>query len=170
MILTSAEANKRLKKLNDELRALEVMESKSAVFNAAVGEDEELIRPEYSFSDTQEQMEVIREKIIGLKHKINAFNLGMKVEGYDLTIDEVLTLLPMLSERRKMLAGMAARLPRERAKSYGYGTNAVIDYVIANYDVDEAEQAYNELSEKISSLQNAIDITNSTVKGIDYEE
>lgn len=40
MILTSAEANKRLKKLNDELRALEVMESKSAVFNAAVGEDE----------------------------------------------------------------------------------------------------------------------------------
>lgn len=32
MLLTSADANKRLRKLNEEMNALELMESKSAVF------------------------------------------------------------------------------------------------------------------------------------------
>lgn len=170
MLLTSAEANKRLRKLNEEMTALELKESKAAVFNAAMGEDEEKIRPEYSFDETQEQLESLRNQIISLKHRISGFNLRTKVEGYDLTIDEALTLLPMLTERRKTLSKMASRLPRERASSYGFGSNAVIDYTIANYDIASVQEAYDDLNDKVAALQNALDVTNSTVRGIEAEE
>lgn len=170
MQITSAEANKRLKKLEDELSTLIIMETKTSVFNAAVGEDEEKIRPAYDFSDTQKKIEDTQEKIIELKHKINEFNLITHPTYSWLSIDQTLVLLPMLNERKRMLDIMKRRLPRERARSYGTGTNAVIDYTIANYNIEEAAKEYDRISDEIAKLQTDLDTVNSTVKGIEVDD
>ena len=54
MTYTSAQAAKLLRKLNDEYAALLGKEAKSKEFNAAVGENVESVRPEYSYTDAQE--------------------------------------------------------------------------------------------------------------------
>ena len=53
---------------------------------------------------------------------------------------------------------MAAALPRERVESY---RSTIIDYVIANYDIADAEKAYHAEQEKLTAIQIALDAANS---------
>ena len=53
MKLTSAMAAKELKKLNEKHEALLSMEDKASMFVAAIQEDIETVRPEYSYVDVQ---------------------------------------------------------------------------------------------------------------------
>ena len=53
MKYTSAQANKLLKKLNDEYSALLDREQRSRTFRAAMGEDIESVRPAYDYAKTQ---------------------------------------------------------------------------------------------------------------------
>lgn len=172
MFVTSAEANKKLKKLDTELKELEQKEAKSSVFNAASGEDEDKIRPEYDFKTVQARIMSIQGKIIQLKEKISRFNLETNLDdyGFDLSIMEALVYLPLLSKRVMTLQKMASLLPRERATSYGYGTNNVIDYRIANYDISEVQTEYSKEADRLSKLQIAIDTVNNTVKGIEMPD
>ena len=50
MKYTSAQANKLLKKLNDEYDLLLAEEAESSTFLAAMGEDPESVRPEYDYT------------------------------------------------------------------------------------------------------------------------
>lgn len=50
MKYTSAQANKLLKKLNDEYSALLDKEQRSRDFRAAMGEDIESVRPAYDYA------------------------------------------------------------------------------------------------------------------------
>ena len=52
MNYTSAEANKLLKKLNDEYTALLDKETRSRDFRAAMGEDVASVRPVYDYAET----------------------------------------------------------------------------------------------------------------------
>jgi hypothetical protein len=52
MKYTSAQANKLLKKLNDEYSALLDKEQRSRDFRAAMGEDVESVRPAYDYAET----------------------------------------------------------------------------------------------------------------------
>lgn len=61
--LTSAEAAKILKKLNEELSSVMRKEEQSKDFLAAMGEDPETVRPKYDYEDTS--------KKIGLKQLRN---------------------------------------------------------------------------------------------------
>ena len=51
MNYTSAQANKLLKKLNDEYTALLDKETRSRDFRAAMGEDVESVRPVYDYAE-----------------------------------------------------------------------------------------------------------------------
>lgn len=62
MTYTSAQAAKLLRKLNDEYAALLSKEAKSKEFNAAVGENVESVRPEYSYTDAQESQKNLKAK------------------------------------------------------------------------------------------------------------
>ena len=53
MNYTSAEANKLLKKLNDEYTALLDKETRSREFRAAMGEDVASVRPVYDYAETR---------------------------------------------------------------------------------------------------------------------
>lgn len=160
MRYTSAEANKLLKALELRRNTIKKKEEKAASFQAASNENIEELRPEYDFAKVQEELSSLNAKIREVKHAINVFNVSHTLPGYDgLTIDRALVYLPQLSEESRKLSVMASALPRERIESF---RSMIVDYSIANYDIDEAEKAYEDVSERLTSLQLALDRANTT--------
>lgn len=162
MKYTSSEANKLLKKLNEEKRMLLDNEGRSSIFNAALGEDVESVRPEYDYSLVRSRLTALNSKIRSVKHSINVFNSTTVVDGFDMTIDEMLIYIPQLTEEKNRLYTLSSRLPKERKSVAGYGNNAVIDYTYANYDIAEAEADYIAVSDLLSKAQTALDVTNNS--------
>ena len=99
MNYTSAQANKLLKKLNDEYTALLDKETRSRDFRAAMGEDVESVRPVYDYAETQIRLAELEARIRKLKHAINIFNATQTVDSFDMTIDELLVYIPQLTKR-----------------------------------------------------------------------
>ena len=160
MRYTSAEANKLLKGLEARLADLRIRENKSRSFHAASTEDPETLRPVYDFGETQKQIAALEQDVRTVKHAINVFNVTHTLPGFDdMTIDQALIYMPQLSGRVRKLQDMAAALPRERVESY---RSNIIDYVIANYDIADAEQAYHEGQEELRAIQLALDAANSS--------
>ena len=124
MKYTSAQANKLLKKLNDEYSALLDKEQRSRDFRAAMGEDIESVRPAYDYAKTQARLEELEGAIRRLKHAINRFNTTQVVDGFGITIDEMLVYIPQLTKRKSKLLEMKSRLPKERVEEqYGRQSN-----------------------------------------------
>ena len=162
MKYTSAEANKLLKSLKEQESQLLTKEAQGRIFNAAVGENIEDVRPKYNFDETQVALINLQEKIRRVKHAINVFNTTTVVTD-GITIDEVLILLPQLSERAEVLRKMALTPKQTRAKVFGMGSANVIDYTYANYDPEYAKTLLNATQSKIDRFQLALDQVNNTV-------
>ena len=162
MKYTSAEAAKLLRKLNEDHSSLLGMESRSQSFLASVGEDVESVRPEYSFSDTQAELLAIEDKIRKLKHAINVFNTTTTVPGFDMTIDQILILIPQLTGQKNRLNSMKNVLPKVREKA-GYGSSSsIIDYRYANYSIPDVEKEYDRINDLLARAQTALDLINSS--------
>ena len=164
MLMTSAEAAKELKKLNDQHDALIKKEGKSSVFTAAIQENVEDVRPSYDFKNTQEELAQLEEKIRRIKHAINGFNLTQEVPEFGMTIDQMLIYIPQLSARKKKLDRMRSRLPMERCERGAFSrSSSVVEYDYSNYEVKQAEEEYMQVSDELARAQNALDIVNSTI-------
>ncbi len=160
MKYTSAQANKLLKKLNDEYAALLDKETRSRDFRAAMGEDVESVRPVYDYTETQARLVELERKIRALKHAINRFNTMQAVDGFDMTIDEMLVYIPQLTKRKSKLLEMKSKLPKERVeKQYGRQSN-IIDYTYTNYDLSLVEADYEKTADELSRAQLALDAVN----------
>ena len=161
--ITSAIAARQLRKLNDQLDALLAMERKSCAFTAAIQEDVDSVRPAYDYPATQKAQMEIEAKIRKLKHTLNCFNSTYVITEFEMTIDQMLVYIPQLTARKKKLDEMRSRLPKERVKeSFGRGNN-IIEYDYANYDISQAEEDYNAVSDELAKAQNALDMANATV-------
>lgn len=163
MKYTSSEANKLLRRLNEERSALLEKEEQSSTFLAAMGEDPESVRPEYDYQDTQKALEELDRKIRIVKHAINEFNLRCEVPGFCMTIDQMLIYIPQLTARKQKLAQMKGRLPKQRDVRANYGrTVNIIDYSYANYEIKAAEKDYEAVADELSRAQTALDVLNNT--------
>lgn len=163
MKYTSAEAAKLLRELNDRHDNLELQENLCSVFNAALGENIEDVRPGYDYRLVQDQLADLEQQIRKVKHVISMFNLTHVVPGFDMTVDQILVYIPQLSKRKQKLAAMMQRLPKQRASARGFSPDtAVIDYCIANYDPEKAKEDYTAVSAELSRAQTALDLLNST--------
>ena len=163
MKVTSAQAAKMLRKLEYEMDDIISKEEISREFVAAVGEDVESVRPEYSFAGTQAKLIDLENRIRALKHAINVFNSNTVIPEFGMTIDQVLVYLPQLSRRRDKLHIMMSKLPKVRDLSRGRNGGNIIDYYYANYDIAEASKAYDEVSDTLARVQTALDTVNNTV-------
>lgn len=161
MKMTSAEANKKLKQMNDEYAELLAKERQASVFNAAVGEDIESVRPEYDYEATQKRLKKLACDIRRLKHSINVFNTTTVIPDLNLTIDEALVFIPQLNNQKRKYAEMKSRLPKSRVPSYGH--SGIIDYAVINYKLEDAELDYDTMSQMLTKLQTALDVVNNTV-------
>ena len=158
--ITSAIAAKQLRKLNDQRDSLLAMEKKSMSFTAAIQEDVEAVRPAYDFHAMQRRFDDVDGRMRRLKHAINVFNTTHIVDGFDMTIDEMLVYLPQLGKRKEMLTQMSKMLPRQR-KDRDYSSSNNIEYVYANFDIAEARQELERVSELYAQAQTALDIVNN---------
>ena len=161
MKLTSSQAVKLLRRLNEEYAMLVEEEASSRAFTAAIQEDIETVRPPYNFASFQEKLDAIDTKIRVIKHAINRFNTTHEVPGFGMTIDEVLVCLPQLTRKKDKLAKMSRRLEKERVDSCYGSSSTNIEYTYANYNVQEAREMLAEVSEMQGRLQTALDIVNT---------
>ena len=160
MKYTSAEANKLLKKLNDEYAALLEKERRSRDFRAAMGEDIASVRPAYDYAKTQARLAELEENIRRIKHAVNCFNTTQSVDGFNMTIDEMLVYIPQLTKRKSKLLEMKSKLPKERVEEqYGRQSN-IIDYTYTNYDLAAVEADYEKAADELSRAQLALDAVN----------
>lgn len=165
MKVTSAQAAKMLRKLEDDMDGILTNEVNSRDFLAAVGEDVESVRPVYDYSGTQEKLIELEKKIRTLKHAINIFNTTQEVPGFGMTIDQILILLPQLSRRRDKLREMKSVLPKAREENrIGRAPSNIIDYRYANYDIAAVEKDYNDVTDMLARAQTALDTVNTTVE------
>jgi hypothetical protein len=162
MKMTSAQAAKLLRQLKDELATLNTREYTCKTFVAAQGEDLEMIRPKYDYTETKTQMAEIEGKIRKLKHILNVFNCTTVIPEFNITIDEMLVFIPQLTKRCSTLSGMKNALPIQRERSVGL--KGIIEYTYANYDIELAQNDYDALSETLANAQTALDYVNNTVE------
>lgn len=163
MRVTSAQAAKLLRQLNDELRALQLKEANSSSFVAAIQEDVESVRPAYNFKEMRDAQAEVECKIRKVKHAINVFNTTTIIPDFDITIDEMLVYLPQLNKQCEVLSKMRDAMPKVRVSS-GYSSGNIIDYKYANYDIEEVGRHYAELSDTLAKAQTVLDLVNSTVE------
>lgn len=163
MRVTSAQAAKLLRQLNDELRALQLKEANSSSFVAAIQEDVESVRPAYNFKEMRDAQAEVECKIRKVKHAINVFNTTTIIPDFDITIDEMLVYLPQLNRQCEVLSKMRDAMPKVRVSS-GYSSGNIIDYKYANYDIEEVGRYYAELSDTLAKAQTVLDLVNSTVE------
>lgn len=163
MKYTSSQAGKMLRKLNDDYAALLKKEEMSKDFLVSLGENAESVRPEYDFLSTQKELEEIERKIRIVKHALNVFNSQTVILEFDITIDEMLVLIPQLSKRKQKLAAMKGKLPKMREQSNGYARiSSVVEYRYLNYEVSEVESEYEKVVELLAKAQMALDIANNS--------
>ncbi len=161
MKLTSAEANKLLRKLNDDHEALKGREAESRIFVAATTENLEDARPDYDYDATQRSLAELEEQIRTIKHAINRFNVSQMIDESGMTIDQALVYIPQLSDRKRKLAVM--RSAQKKKRNVSNRSSNLIEYTYTNYDVEEAERDYQATIAELSRVQNALDLVNSTV-------
>lgn len=166
MQYTSSEAAKLLHTLKDEEQALLSKEHLSSTFVAAIEEDVESVRPAYSYSETQQKLAEVREKVRRVKHAINCFNVTQQIPELGMTIDQVLVYIPQLTAQKAKLDRMRNRLPKQRDEGGGYygRSKTIVEYTYANYDIEAAEKDYDQISAELSKVQTALDVVNNTVK------
>ena len=164
MKMTSAQAAKELRKLNDQHDAMLKMENKSREFVAAIQEDVEAVRPVYDYAVRQRELAETEGSIRVLKHAINTFNLSQEVPGFGMTIDQMLVYIPQLTARKKKLDYMRKKLPREREEPGYNRSNNLVEYRYANYDISQVEADYQKAVDELSAAQNALDQVNASVE------
>ena len=151
-----------MKKLNDEHTALLHKETRSRDFRAAMGEDVASVRPRSMITPRRRRaLQRSKEKIPAvLQHAINCFNTTHFVDGFDMTIDEMLVYIPQLTRRKNKSLEMKSRLPKERVEEqYGRPSN-IIDYRYANYDIAAVEADDEKTADELSRAQLALDAVN----------
>lgn len=166
MLYTSSEANKLLKRTEEELNNLYAYGTRTSVFHVALGENVNDVRPEFDLALYNEQIMGLCKKIRGIKHAINQFNMKTELPSFPgLTVDQALIYMPQLSSHVSQLKIMMSRLPKSRDTA----TPNVIDYVIANYDPAQAKAMYDEAYHTLMRLQTDLDTVNNTVKSISID-
>ena len=163
MHVTSTQAAKLLRQLNDELRALQLKEVNSSSFVAAIQEEIESVRPVYNFKKMRDAQAEVECKIRKVKHAINVFNTTTIIPDFNITIDEMLVYLPQLNRQCEVLSKMRDAMPKVRVSS-GYSSGNIIDYKYANYDIEEVGRYYAELFDTLAKAQTVLDLVNSTVE------
>ena len=161
--MTSAYANKVLKKLNDDKDFYLNKEQEGQIYVAAL--DEEPVIPDYDYAEVSAKIAEIDGKIIKIKHAINVTNATSKidVEGVDMTIDSILVKMAQLNRRKLVLDKMRKRQAKARENSGLYGARKTApEYRYINYDLKAVNKDYERIDAEIAAMQIALDKFNQT--------
>lgn len=165
-MMTSAYANKLLKKLSEDKEFWLSRENDGCMYVAAV--TEEPVVPDYDFEEVSSYINEIDMEIVRIKHAINLANVTntIKCGAGEFTIDAVLVRMAQLNRRKDMLDTMRKQQPKTRVSS-GYaaaGRNPAPEYRYINYDLELVKKEYDRIDTEIAEMQIALDKYNQTVE------
>lgn len=161
--MTSAYANKMLKKLAEDKDYWRKVEFESYLYTAAA--DEEALVPDYDYKTVAAKIEEIDDKICKIKHAVNSANVTSKivVGNKEMSVDTILVKMAQLNLRKQVLDDMRKRQPKVRLNSsYTQPKKAVAEYEYINYDLDLVKNEYERLDNEISMMQLELDKYNQT--------
>ena len=115
--MTSAYANKMLRKLNEDKGFWLSKEKEGYLYVAAL--DEEPVIPEYDYEEVSKNVSEIDAKIVKIKHAINVTNCTNEIQVGDakMTVDMILVKMAQLNRRKATLDGMRKQQPKSRINS-----------------------------------------------------
>lgn len=163
--MTSAYANKMLKKLDEDKAYWRKVESESYLYTAAA--DEGPLVPEYDYADVAAKIEEIDEKIRRIKHAINLANVTGQIPVGDkvMSVDTILVKMAQLNRRKSILDDMRKRQPKTRLNtSYVSMKKGTVEYMYINYDLELAKREYERIDSEIAEMQLQLDKYNQTVE------
>ncbi len=163
--MTSAYANKVLRKLNEDKEYLLCKEQEGCLYVAAL--DEEPVIPEYDYAAIAAEIAAIDEKILKIKHVINVTNATNQILVGDdmMTADMILVKMAQLNRRKMTLDQMRKRQPKVRINSGSFGGHKTTpEYQYINYNLAEVKGDYERIDAEIAAMQMALDKYNQTVE------
>jgi len=162
-MMTSAYANKLLKKLAEDKEYWRRKETEGCTYVAAL--DEEPVIPDYDYDSVSQEITEIDEKIIKIKHAVNVNNVNNKIVVGDneMCIDEILVKMAQLNRRKVFLDGLRKQSPKSRINSGMYSTRKTApEYQYINYDLEHVKAEYERVDMEIATMQIALDKYNQT--------
>lgn len=165
MKMTSAVANKFIRKLTDEYNFIRSSERDCDTYVLATGETAD--PPVYDYAYTNLRLAEIDRKIAVIKHALNVNNTITSMElagGTVLTIDQALVVMAQLNSRLAVLDTMRKRQDRTRVGSITRSSGIVLEYRYLNYDPKLVERDYEKLFARIVDIQLRLDKLNYTVE------
>jgi hypothetical protein len=162
-MMTSAYANKVLRKLTEDKEYWRRKENEGCTYVAAI--DEEPVIPDYDYEKVAAEITAIDEKILKIKHAININNATNRVAVGDaeMTIDEILVKMAQLSKRKAVLDNLRKREPKTRINSGLYSSRKTApEYEYVNYDIELVKKEYERIDAEIAAMQIALDKYNQT--------
>lgn len=163
MIMTSAYANKVLRKLQEDKDFWLNKEREGCFYVAAL--DEEPVIPDYDYRTVADNIAEIDEKMVRIKHAINIVNSTNEIQVGEmlLSIDTILVRMAQLNRRKAVLDRMRKQQPKERINSGVYSARKTApEYKYINYDLDLIKDEYEAVDAEIAAMQIALDKFNQT--------
>ena len=161
--MTSAYANKVIRKLNEDKGFWRRKESESCMYVAAL--DEEPVIPDYDYSAVAANIQEIDDQIVKIKHAVNVSNLTSEVEvgGHKLTVDQILVKMAQLNQRKAVLDDLRKQEPKTRINSVTYSARRIVpEYRYINYDLEVIKKDYERIDKELAEMQIALDKYNQT--------
>ena len=161
--MTSAYANKVLKKLKEDKEFWLSKEREGCVYIAAL--DEEPVIPEYDYKTVADNIAEIDEKIAIIKHTINLVNVTNEIAVGDkmYTIDTILVKMAQMNKRKEVLDRMRKMQPQTRIRTDVYISRKTSpEYQYINFDLELVKKEYEELDARIATMQIELDKFNQT--------
>lgn len=162
-MMTSAYANKVLRKLTEDKEYWRKKETEGCTYIAAA--DEEPVIPDYDYATVAGEIAAIDEKIVIIKHAINVNNVINRIQVGDsqMTIDEILVRMAQLNKRKMLLDILRKNDPKVRMNSGTYMSRKTApEYEYINYDLKLIKSEYEKVDAQISEMQIALDKYNQT--------
>ena len=152
--MTSAYANKVLKKLTEDKEYWLKKENDGSTYVAAV--DEEPVIPDYDYSTVAAEIEAIDDKIMKIKHAINVNNVTNRIEVGDVRMAQ-------LNKRKSFLDTLRKQAPKTRIDSGVFNARKTApEYEYINYDLELVKSDYERIDAEIAQMQIALDKYNQT--------
>jgi len=161
--MTSAYANKVLRKLQEDKEFWLSKEREGYVYVAAL--DEEPLIPDYDYQVVAANITEIDEKIVRIKHAVNIVNATNEIAVGEkkMSIDAILIRMAQLNRRKDMLDRMRKMQAKTRISSGMYGAKKTApEYQYINYDLELIKREYEKVDTEIAEMQIALDKFNQT--------
>ena len=156
MKMTIDTANKRIHELQEEIDTVLNSENNNNTYSYFAGETPEI--PEYDFESTEEKLKMLSGEIVAIKHAVNKHNTTTLLPETGLTIDAALVKMSMLSRAKSRLLGLI----RTEAKVRSSSAKGVSEFTVRNFDIQQAQKAYDEVCRQLLTLQSELNVSNQT--------